>query len=80
MFEFEMIGTFEDLNQLEIRLLQFLDFENIHEAEYSDIAKKYNVETLDNSHEMMLYKDFWQCCIIEKFSKFNKSFLEYETK
>lgn len=67
MFEFEMAGTFEDLANLEVELLNYLGYKTVKSVEYSDMAQKYNVETLDNSHEEQLYYDYGAAVLLKNF-------------
>jgi aspartyl/asparaginyl-tRNA synthetase len=70
MFEFEMKGDMNDMVQLEKDLLVHLGFgaePTFHEGDYSDIAKKYEVEELEHEHETQLETDYGKVFFLKNF-------------
>ncbi|MDP3696888.1 MAG: amino acid--tRNA ligase-related protein [Candidatus Taylorbacteria bacterium] len=68
MFEFESIGTIDDLRKLERDLCVSLGFrdEAVHHT-YDDLANHYETEELTSEHEMKMQKDFSPVTFIEMF-------------
>jgi aspartyl/asparaginyl-tRNA synthetase len=67
MFEFEMLGDYNDLANMEIELLEYLGFKNIIGVEYDDVAKNYNVDELTNEHEERMTMDYSNAVLLKKF-------------
>lgn len=73
MFEFESKGTMMDLIRMENELLHHIGFKKhphrskYPEGNYTDMAKRYNVEELDHEHELMLEKDFGPVFLLKNF-------------
>lgn len=70
MFEFEMHGTIDELQKLEEELCEFLGFgdKNTYpEGEYVELAKKYNVETIEDEQESEIYKEKGEVFFLKNF-------------
>ncbi len=68
MFEFESIGTIDDLRKLERDLCAYLGFhdEAVHRT-YDDLANHYETEELTSDHEIKMQNDFSPVTFIEMF-------------
>ena len=69
MFEFEFPGTFADLKQMEMELVEHLGYtktQNIVVNNYLDWAKQYKVEELTHEHEGLMCENN-QICMITNF-------------
>lgn len=58
MFEFELNGGIEVLEQLEKDLLTYLGFKKPVVGNYEDICKKYNISIIEAADELNIQKDF----------------------
>lgn len=68
MFEFESWGTMTELIQLEKELLSALNLDrNMMEISYEDVARFYNVPTLEAQHETEMMKDFGPATFLCQF-------------
>jgi len=74
MFEFESMGTMEDMVKLEKELLEHLGFSkdmyanNVYpEGDYDDVARKYGVEILEHEHETKLEEDYGPVYFLKNF-------------
>ena len=85
MFEFESVGNFEDLLQMENDLCKFLGFSCDHErATYDDldfpggmydgVRAKFTADELDAHHEEKLYKEFGDVFFLTKFPEYTSPF------
>lgn len=58
MFEFEAKGTMRELNQLEVKLLEHLGFENPVITDYDSVCEEYGgVPILENEHETRMWEE-----------------------
>ena len=76
MFEFEFPGTFADLKQMEIELVEHLGYTKTHSIvakNYLDWAKQYEVEELTHKHEELMCEDN-QICMITNFPNHTSPF------
>lgn len=67
MFEFESNGSVVDLKNLLGELLEHLKFKPARTCLYSDMCKKYGVDSLTADHETKMHKDFGDVISLEKF-------------
>ncbi len=67
MFEFESHGSVDDLKSLLLELLEHLKFDNAATCFYSEMCRKYDVDTLEAEHEVDIQKDFGNVVSLEKF-------------
>lgn len=67
MFEFEGHGSVKNLKGLLTELLEHLKFDKAETCFYSDMCKKYQVDTLEDEHEVAIQKDFGDVVSLEKF-------------
>lgn len=74
MFEFESKGNFDDLIDMQKRLLKHLGYENVYEGDYMDIAKKYNVYEIEHEHEAKLAEDYGNAFMLKKFPRYTSPF------
>ena len=75
MFEFECRGGMEELIELEKELCTYLGFgDDFPRGKYSDIAKKYDTEELEHSHEEQLRKDYGPVYFITDFPNYTSPF------
>lgn len=74
MFEFEMIGDYDDLANMEIELLTYLGFTDIKSVEYDDVAAHYNVKELTNEHETLMMTDYSPAVLLKKFPNYTSPF------
>ena len=64
MFEFEAPGTFDDLLEMEVELLQYLGFNSPMVKEYDSWCEYYNTDELNNDHEEKMGEEFGASMII----------------
>ena len=75
MMEIEMHGDMEALIKLEMELCEYLGFpkpkgsDTYPRGKYDDIAKKYEVKTLEHEHEEQLKKDYGPVFLLNRFPK-----------
>jgi aspartyl/asparaginyl-tRNA synthetase len=74
MFEFEMLGDYNDLANMEIDLLKYLGFDNIKSVEYDDVARNYNVNELTNEHENLMMTDYSPAVLLKRFPNYTSPF------
>ena len=69
MFEFEMPGGMDELEQLEHDLLCHLGFDKalIRAVEYEDMALHFNTSELEALHEERLWKEISPTCLLRHF-------------
>lgn len=74
MFEFEMLGDYNDLMAMEYDLLTYLGFNNIISIDYDDMANFYGVKELTNEHETRMNNDFSSATLLCKFPNHTSPF------
>jgi len=67
MFEFESVGTFENLKNLVKELLVFLGFETHHHVLYEEMCNRYGADILESDHELQMQRDYGDSVFLEKF-------------
>lgn len=69
MFEFEMPGNMNTLEQMERELLVHLGFnkEEIKGVEYEDVAARFGTRELEAEHEDRLWKEVSPTCLLRHF-------------
>lgn len=68
MFEFELKGGMDELIKMEKELLAHLGFTcEMVEADYTETAKKYKVDQLENEHEHNLCEEYGPVVFLENF-------------
>ena len=83
MFEFEMPGDMNDLEQMEKELCEHMGFGSKHSVvgkDYSEWCDHFAVEELTHEHENLMSAN-WQgrVCMIKTFQSYI-TFLEYENR
>jgi aspartyl/asparaginyl-tRNA synthetase len=74
MFEFELKGGFNDMLDLQKRLLTHLGYDDVKEGHYMDIAKKYNVFEIEHEHEAKLAEDYGNAFMLKEFPRYTSPF------
>ncbi|MBF8262998.1 MAG: hypothetical protein HW387_663 [Parachlamydiales bacterium] len=74
MFEFEALGDFKDLRQLESDLLAFLGFSQPVSIRYLDACVKYQTDTIEAEHELALAKELGPSISLEYFPEHTHPF------
>ncbi len=74
MFEFEMLGDYNDLANMEVELLHFLGFSSVESVEYDYVANFYGVNELTNEHETRMHQDFGPAVLLKKFPNYTSPF------
>ena len=77
MFEFELKGNMNDLEQLEIELLTHLGYDKVctfKEGNYVDVAQKYNTEDISHEVEQKLYQDNGPVFLLKNFPEYTSPF------
>ena len=70
MFEFEIKGGVDALQQFETELLEYLGFgsrEEFQQGDYLEVAKRYGVEELEHEHEAALENDYHKVFFLKNF-------------
>lgn len=67
MFDFESVGTVDDLRQLESDLLTFLGFQAPQSVMYEDACQRYGVSEIDAEEETKLMNDVSPVITLEQF-------------
>jgi aspartyl/asparaginyl-tRNA synthetase len=79
MAEFELLGGFDELIQLEIELLQFLGFDDVYPTEqYESVASKYGVQEIDSATELKISEDFGNVFLLTHFPEHTNPFWNME--
>lgn len=74
MFEFELKGDIQALENLEKAFLTYLGYESIKTGNYYDIAKEYGVTEIDHSIEQQLYCDKGPVFFLKNFPEYTHPF------
>lgn len=77
MFEFELPGGLDALKQMEIELLEFLGFGDVHTfaaGNYLDMAAKYDVQDIDRHIETRIGNDSSPVFFLEYFPEYTSPF------
>jgi aspartyl/asparaginyl-tRNA synthetase len=77
MFEFEIKGGLDELQQFETEMLEYLGFgtrEEFQQGNYLDIAAKYGVKELEHEHEESLETDFHKIFFLKNFPNYTSPF------
>tara|TARA_B100000780_G_C21044369_1_gene419233 strand:+ start:254 stop:1099 length:846 start_codon:yes stop_codon:yes gene_type:complete len=77
MFEFEIKGGLDELQQFETEMLEYLGFgkrDEFHQGNYLDIAAKYGVKELEHEHEESLENDFHKIFFLKNFPNYTSPF------
>ena len=77
MFEFEIPGDINVLQEFQRELLEHLGFgakDSFPEGDYLDICKKYQVEELEHEHEALLYRDYGHTFFLKNFPEHTAPF------
>lgn len=77
MFEFELKGDINALENLERELLEYLGYgkkEEFPGDDYVSIAEKYKTHCLEHEHEQRLYKDFGSTFFLKNFPEYTSPF------
>ena len=77
MFEFEIKGDVNDLQQFETELLEYLGFgtrEEFQQGDYLEVAKRYGVEELEHEHEASLENDYHKVFFLKNFPNYTSPF------
>lgn len=77
MFEFEFEGDLDDLIKLERRLFDFLGFgrgDAFPEANYLDVARRYNTGELEHCHEAKMEEDYGKVAFLKNFPNYTSPF------
>lgn len=77
MFEFEMPGEMQDLENLERELCEYLGFggaTDFHSIQYRDAAAKYMTVELDDAHERSLERDYGKVVLLTDFPIYTSPF------
>lgn len=75
LFEFEMEGNFEDLQQIVTEMLEFLGYTTkpVH-LEYEDMVERYGNEDISHIEEMKMYEDISPVCFLKNFPMYTDPF------
>lgn len=75
MFEFELKGDMNALQQFERELLEYCGFElPYHEDDYLNVANKYGVQELEHEHEHKLDEDYGHVFFLKRFPNYTSPF------
>lgn len=77
MFEFEIPGDINKLQEFQKEMLEYLGFgpkNSFPEGDYLDICKKYGVDQLEHEHEAMLYQDYGPVFFLKNFPESTSPF------
>ena len=77
MFEFEIKGGINELQEFETEMLEYLGFGNrvdFHQGNYLDVADKYGVKELEHKHEEALENDFHKVYFLKNFPNYTSPF------
>jgi len=77
MFEFELKGNIEQLEQLERELLEYLGYGELTSfvsGNYQDVANKYQTYDIKHEHEQLLYKDHGPVYFLKNFPEYTSPF------
>lgn len=76
MFEFELKGGIEDMQELEGELLTHLGYDasKFISGKYLDVAKEYDVKELENSHETRLHNEKSATFFLTHFPEYTSPF------
>jgi aspartyl/asparaginyl-tRNA synthetase len=77
MFEFELKGDINALENLERELLEHLGYGNKDEFpgdDYINVAEKYKTQTIEHAQEQCLYKDFGSAFFLKNFPEYTSPF------
>lgn len=67
LFEFETLGTFTDLLTLLDELLIFLGYNKAVHLDYTEMATRYQANSLEHEHEQRMYKEYGSACFLKHF-------------
>jgi len=76
MFEFEAPGTFEDLKNMELDLVEHLQLETsyVPEFDYEEVARKFNVLEIEAEQEELLCENYGPVVILQNFPYYTSPF------
>lgn len=77
MFEFEMPGEMQDLENLERELCEYLGFggaTDFHSIRYKDAAARYETIELEHEHERALQRDYGKVVLLTDFPIYTSPF------
>lgn len=74
MFEFELPGNMDTLEEMEMDLLTHLGFNDYTIASYKDLAQKYNVKELTSEHETKMNEEYGNVVFLENFPEYTSPF------
>ena len=81
MFEFELHGGVNELQNLETELLTDLGYKgDFHEGDYEPMAKKLNTNEIEHEHEQQLYKDYGPVFFLKNFPSYTSPFWNMKKK
>lgn len=83
MFEFELKGTFSDLEKFETELLEYLGFgdrNTHHHKKYDELKNFYKVKELKTEHENKMLNDFGPIVFCKEFPSFTSPFWNMKRK
>lgn len=81
MFEFELHGGIDKLQEMETELLTDLGYDcNFKEGDYEDMAKELNTVEIEHEHEQQLYKDFGPVFFLKNFPNYTSPFWNMKKK
>jgi len=76
MFEFELKGGMDKLEEMERELLIYLGYDNtkFHEANYVDVANEYGTQDITHEYEQKLYKEHGPVTFLKNFPEYTSPF------
>lgn len=76
MFEFELKGGMDKLEEMERELLTYLGYDNtkFHEANYVDVANEYGTQDITHEYEQKLYKEHGPVTFLKNFPEYTSPF------
>ncbi len=83
MFEFELPGSIEDLQQFETELLEYLGFgdrQDFHYKQYDDLKRHYQTRELTYKHENQMVEDFGPVVFCRNFPAYTSPFWNMKQK
>ena len=81
MFEFELKGDVNDMQDLQKELLVDLGYKcNFEEDDYDNMAEKLNTKDIEHEHEQQIYKDYGAVFFLKNFPSHTSPFWNMKKK
>jgi aspartyl/asparaginyl-tRNA synthetase len=74
MFEFELQGDLQDLENLERDMLLYLGYNSFEEGNYEDVAEYYQTKEISHEYEQKLYNDRGPVFFLKNFPEYTSPF------